>query len=82
MEFLVGWILLGGLVGAAIGSNKGRSGAGFVLGALVGPIGWLLIAFGPDETPGTLCPACKGKVPDGAVKCMHCGSDVPQQAKQ
>lgn len=37
-----------GLVGAAIGSAKGRFLGGFVLGMLLGPIGWILVAVGPN----------------------------------
>jgi MFS family permease len=41
-------ILLFALVGAAIGDRKGRAGAGFFFGALLGPLGWLVIAAGPN----------------------------------
>lgn len=37
-------------VGAAFGSNKGRIGAGFWYGFFFGPIGWLVIAIGPNNT--------------------------------
>jgi uncharacterized membrane protein len=37
-------ILIGGGVGAAIGSTKNRTGLGFVLGALLGCIGWIITA--------------------------------------
>lgn len=70
------WLILGPLVGAAVGQRKGRAGAGFFFGLLLGPIGWLIVALGPDLAPARLCSACKGKVPDGATKCMHCGSDL------
>jgi len=70
------WLILGPLIGAAIGQKKGRAGAGFFFGLLLGPIGWLIVAVGPDITSGRMCPACKGKVPEGATKCMHCGSDL------
>jgi len=42
------WAILGALVGAAIGQRKGRVGAGFFFGLILGPIGWLVIAVGPD----------------------------------
>lgn len=73
------WLILGPLVGAAIGQSKGRAGAGFFFGLLVGPIGWLIVAIGPDLNPARLCHACKGKVPDDATKCMHCGWDLAAQ---
>ena len=37
-------MLVGGAVGALIGSSKNRTGLGFVLGALLGCIGWIIIA--------------------------------------
>lgn len=74
------WLILGPLIGAAIGQKKGRTGAGFLFGFLLGPIGWLIVAVGPDMSPGRFCPACKGKVPEGATKCMHCGTDLVRSA--
>jgi DNA-directed RNA polymerase subunit RPC12/RpoP len=79
------YVLIFGLVGGLIGERKGRSGAGFIFGALLGPIGWLIIAVGPDikaeqaALHARKCPACMGSVPDGARKCMHCGEDLAVQ---
>ena len=76
------YVLIFGLVGGLIGESKGRSGAGFIFGALLGPIGWLIVAIGPDikaeqaALHARKCPACMGSVPDGARKCMHCGEDL------
>lgn len=68
------WILCG-LIGAAIGSTKGRSGAGFWFGLLLGPLGWLLVAVGPDlrkkvpeqNRDPINGPAVQGLPPEGAV---------------
>lgn len=38
-----------GLIGAAIGGTKGRPAAGFFFGFLIGPIGWIIVAVGPNE---------------------------------
>ena len=76
------YVLIFGLVGGLIGEHKGRPGAGFLFGVLLGLIGWLIIAVGPDikakqaALHAKKCPACMGSVPDGARKCMHCGEDL------
>jgi hypothetical protein len=69
------WAVVMGGIGAAIGARKARTGFGFVLGALVGPIGWLIVLIMPSNQPK--CPACKGDVIKGATKCKNCGSDLP-----
>ena len=43
--------LICGLIGAAIGAHKNRGGAGLFFGLLLGPLGWLIIAVGPDHRP-------------------------------
>jgi len=48
---LVFWAGVGGLVGFAIGSNKGRGAEGFWLGFLLGVIGWIIVAvMAPSPT--------------------------------
>jgi len=44
-------MILGGIVGAIIGAAKGRTGLGFVLGALLGCIGWLIMGFMGKKHP-------------------------------
>lgn len=75
MELFLLWCVVCGGIGAAIGSWKSRLLGGFVLGLLIGPLGWLLVAVGPSM--GRKCPECKGDVPMGATKCKHCGSELP-----
>jgi RNA polymerase subunit RPABC4/transcription elongation factor Spt4 len=67
-------VLVFALVGYAIGSAKGRTTAGLLWGALVGPIGWLVVAVGPNMKPK--CSSCGGVVVKGAQKCLHCGSTM------
>ena len=45
--YLLAWVAIGGGVGALIGSSKGKGGTGFVLGLLLGFIGWIIIAVLP-----------------------------------
>lgn len=68
------WVLIGGLVGSAIGKAKGRPEAGAAWGVLLGVIGWLVIAAGPDMRPK--CPECHGSVVAGAKRCMNCGVEL------
>ncbi|MGA2286803.1 MAG: hypothetical protein ABSG55_11125 [Dehalococcoidia bacterium] len=73
MELII-WIVIGTLVGALIGQAKGRVGTGAIFGFLLGPIGWLVTALGPNENPK--CPFCGGEIVKGAIKCKNCGSDL------
>jgi len=71
---LLAWIFIGGFVGYIIGSQRGRAGEGAIMGAVLGIIGWFLLLAGPDGRPK--CRSCKGTVPEGATKCMHCGESL------
>ena len=75
-SFLALWLVVGGIVGAMIGSRKGRAGLGGFLGMLFGFVGWLIIVILPDAEDSRGCPECFGKVPRAARKCMHCGSSL------
>lgn len=76
------WIILGALIGAAIGNIKRRPEAGFVFGMLLGPLGWLIVGLGPDVGPK--CPECGGEVVEGKPKCKNCGAEVhwPEQEEE
>ena len=71
--FLIG-VPVGALIGALIGQSRGRTGAGAVLGLLLGPIGWLAVALGPNLKPK--CPLCGGVIIQGAQRCKNCGGDI------
>lgn len=47
---LVG-LLIGGGVGYLIGNSKNRPALGLVLGALLGCIGWIIVAVLPRKDP-------------------------------
>lgn len=44
---LLVWVMFG-VIGHFIGKQKGRPVEGAVLGVLLGPIGWMVVHFGPD----------------------------------
>lgn len=76
------------VVGGAISGVRGRGQMfGFLLGALIGPIGVLIALFIPvpvAETERRLlrdgrmktCPACAELVKRDALVCRYCGRDV------
>ncbi len=61
-------------IGAFCGSFKRNSLYGFLLGALIGPLGWIVVLLLP--TKGPLCPSCKAAYNPGATRCCHCGSEI------
>lgn len=72
------WLIVGAIVGAAIGAPRNNAGAGLVFGALLGPIGWILVWFMDERAK---CPECQGPIPDGAIRCQHCGSEFARCSK-
>jgi zinc-ribbon domain len=84
MELLAFWLLCGILAGI-IASSKGGSGfLGFVVGALLGPIGVIISLFMGNSknlaekavVSGEMkkCPQCAELVLAEAKICKHCGS--------
>src|SRR5215471_20780866 len=71
---LIAWIVVGGIVGDSLAKLRGNR-EGLVIGAILGPLGWLAILSRSDTRQR--CPACLGVVPDGAKKCMHCAETLP-----
>jgi hypothetical protein len=93
MEWVIGWIVLSALAGS-IAKSKGRSAAAYffcsmLFSPLVGII--LALAVRPDNSAleskelraGTArkCPSCAELVKPEAIKCKHCGAELPAQIK-
>jgi Na+/melibiose symporter-like transporter len=86
MEVLVLWLVCA-VITAVIASAKGRSGFGwFLLGAILGIFGVILIACmpslnraplvvtaAPDDRPTKNCPDCGETILLVANVCKHCG---------
>lgn len=68
------------LGGAAIGWIKGRVVAGMVWGAVLGPIGWIIIALSASKLP--TCPECGKGNPGNARACRHCGVNLRDAAER
>jgi hypothetical protein len=66
--FLI-WILVCGGVGFLIGRSRDQAASGIIWGAILGPIGWIVVLCLPDNRPK--CPECKGMIPFGAKRCLH-----------
>ena len=74
------------LMGYLLGRSKGLGYLGFILGFMLGPIGWAGLLFfparrhppregaGPGDAPGSGCPRCSGAVSRKATACPHCGN--------
>ena len=67
------WLIIGAVVGGLIGATRNNVGSGIVWGALLGPIGWIIVLC-LDNRPK--CPECKEPVNEGATRCPHCGFDA------
>jgi len=71
---IVFWLLVGPLVGYAIGNTRGRAGLGVFLGLFLGPIGWL-ITFVLEPADTHKCPHCGKAMSPGYKICGACGRE-------
>lgn len=69
--------IIGAIVGKAM---KGRALAGFVMAALLGPLGILLMCLFKDLRPK--CCHCGGVITKGVSVCRHCGRDLIDASKE
>jgi hypothetical protein len=82
IQIVVAYLLIGvgfGTAAMVVAEKRGGHSFGFfMLGLLLGPIGWLL-AF----TAGVPCPHCRQIIPDNATACRCCGQPIaPLQEQQ
>ena len=68
------WVIAGGAVGAVVGFFKNRVWRGALLGATLGPLGWLIL--GLLEGDFRDCPACSRPIRVQAKVCPHCRASV------
>jgi len=66
-------------VGALIGLARGRWLAGLGWGAVLGPIGWLVMLL--SRSGFVECPACSRGNPPAARACRHCGVNLQAAAR-
>ena len=76
----IGLNLVCAVVGALIGFAKGRWLAGLLWGAVLGPIGWIVIAF--SKSGFVECGECSGRNGPDAKVCRHCGINLRTAAMQ
>ena len=81
-DLTMGVFLIYGLislaVGIAIGVWKGRVFASILWSSFLGPLGWIVVALGPNMTPKTTgnCPHCAHLIPVNERFCKNCNSAV------
>jgi hypothetical protein len=72
--------VVGALVGWFIGKRKNAVTRDVILGAALGPIGWLISLVLPSPRPPPSCPACQRVVAAGDAHCRHCGAKLTTSA--
>lgn len=63
-------------VGALIGKYKNAVMRDAVLGATLGPIGWIISLLLPVQKPKPVCPKCRKRLDAGDAHCRHCGTKL------
>jgi hypothetical protein len=63
-------------VGAVIGKYKNAIVRDAILGAALGPIGWIISLLLPAQKRKPACPRCHKLVDAGDRHCRHCGAQM------
>lgn len=84
------WILIGALIGYAAAQKTGDPvGKGAIIGALLGPLAFLMLFAKPGPKAAAAmaeaasrrkCPHCDESISGKAKVCPHCQRDIPQAA--
>jgi len=72
----IGLTVVGAIGGAWIGKRKNTVSRDAILGAALGPIGWIISIFLPAPKPPRTCSACKRVVGLTDAHCKHCGAKL------
>lgn len=78
LRYVLLWVVGGAAIGAIIGHLRQATGRGLLLGAILGPIGWVAVGVGAGARRD--CPSCSRSIPLRASTCRHCGVDVARYA--
>jgi H+/Cl- antiporter ClcA len=68
--------VVGAVVGAWIGKRKNTMVRDAILGASLGPIGWIISLFLPAPKPPRRCLSCGKVVGSGDAHCRFCGAKL------
>jgi hypothetical protein len=72
----IAFTIVGAVIGAWIGKRKNAVARDTLLGAALGPIGWIISLMLPATKPKPACPACKRDIETGDAHCRHCGAKL------
>ena len=72
----IGLTVVGALVGAWIGKKKNAVARDTLLGAALGPIGWIISAYLPARKPIKKCSSCGTQIAPTDAFCKSCGKKL------
>ena len=75
----VAFTVVGAAVGYVIGKRRNAITRDVLLGATLGPIGWIISLMLPAPKPKPVCPACKQAVDAVDAHCRHCGAPLQRR---